>query len=323
MNLEELKSERTKVQEQMRTSSGEELERLQQREAELNEQIRQMEQGERERAQEAELQEIVLPHDFNKVFDDHRANEIIIEVIRDFQRQANAKHNEDIAAIRAGYEDQLRAAADRELQLQRQNRELQEDYDMCAKENAEQNRDIIGLLAERNEARTNRDNAARQLDEANQEIGRLKEHIEDLRIQLANAPAPKAAIEIEGTSKLDELVAQVKTSKESLADKVNRGLARYGIPPIEVPTLPVTQESPFRENTTPELADNRIPDPTEVVFRSEDIPATLGQPMDQEPPCMVGDTAEEKTVTRAEFEELERRVIIIENRMTLKGYEVA
>lgn len=246
-------------------------------EAELEqEQAKQM----RVQVQEEKVQSIQLPHNFDEVFGDPRANEIITEVIREFQRQAYEEHNAEVEQLIARNQEESRAATDRELQLQRQNKELQDSLEAehkQAKRDAQEFVDlehkIAQLQLEQQDAESKRDAAARELETAQQEINRLNSHIDDLRKEIAvGAKEAHKVTDIGSNNKLNALV------KQSLEEKVNRGLERWSKMMPDVIAPPEITVSPFRgddqaDNTTvpmDEPADgNDTASHTEVIFRDQ------------------------------------------------------
>lgn len=250
-------------------------------------------QAEREQAQTEKVDSIVLPLDFNELFDNTAANDMVIEVVKSFQNQAYADHNAEIAQINADWQEKIRAASERELQLQRQNEEMQKN--------------LTQSNLDKQDAESKRDAAAKQLDEANAEIERLNGHVSDLQQQLANAPAPKVAIEIGSTERLTELAAK---AKESTADSAARALARWNsthealaVPALDIPALP------------------QVKDPTEVQTNTQDLPTTDSTATEGATGNAAVDEVVEQTeqpVTRAEHEDLKARVAALEGQNILQ-----
>jgi hypothetical protein len=235
------------------------------KEKEAVQQLQQDQEG-RQQAQEEKVESIKLPYDFNEIFSDGdlkvtTANSMIIEVIKDFQRESDVLHNAEVDKLKFDHKEELRAASDRESQLQRQNSELQATIDAG-------NSEMAQLSHEKTDAESKRDAAVRELDAAITEINQLKGWNYDLQQKLNNAPAPKAAIDITPTDKLAQLV------KESSEAKANRGLQRWATMLPEVVAPPVL---PSLENNSAEVAalPPELPNVGES-FRQDEIPSGLG-----------------------------------------------
>lgn len=208
--------------------------------------------------QEEAVESIVLPYDFNALFSEEgheitNANKVIIEVVKDFERQANARHNAEIAKLNAEHKEELKAATDRGIELKRQIEILQANLEgecLQAEKDAVEYTQLMQRMTqlenEKADAIAKRDAAARELDIANEEISQHKIHIDDLRQQLANAPAPKAAIDIGATDRLAQLV------KESNEAKALRGVSRWANMLPEIVTPPVL---PFLDEDIQEVAE--------------------------------------------------------------------
>jgi hypothetical protein len=271
----------------------------------------------RTQSQTEAVESITLPLDFNDLFENPLANEMIIEVVKQFQIQAYANHNEEIEQIKSGYEGRLRGADEREAQLQRQNGELQNAIEaerqqsmLDAKEHAELMQQIAQLGLEKQDAESKRDAAVSEKEGIELLLTEKQAQIEQLRQDLANAPAPKQAIDITPTDKLAQMV------KESTIEKANRGLMRWGLPTLEIPTI---------DGQTQPVAVPEIPALQEVhTYPSEnEIPTAEPGLVDQASPIF-GESvkAEEATVTyvtKEEHEALAARVATIERHANIQA----
>jgi hypothetical protein len=202
----------------------------------------------REQVQEEEIQSITLPFDFDELFSEEghpvtNANEMIIEVVKDVKRQANVEKNQAIDDLKAQFNAKLDFSAEQLNQLNQKYSELIDNYNNLADENISNSTlkekaeaDNAQAIRERDDAFSKRDSAFRQLQEA-------QETIRSLEIKLESAPIAKQALDISPSDKLAQMV------KESLADKVNRGLARWNIPVLETPEIELVteQEAPAME----------------------------------------------------------------------------
>jgi hypothetical protein len=278
----------------------------------------QQEQEGRQQAQEEKVAAVTLPYDFSETFDDPRANEIITELIQQYQRQAYEEHNAEITELVGKNKDELRAAADRESQLQRQNSEIQNALEaerQQAKRDAQEftglEHHIAQLQLEKQHAESKRDAAVRELDEAKTEINQLKGWNYDLQEKLNNAPAPKAAIDISGSDKLSQLV------KESNEAKAARGLQRWATMLPEVVAPPVLPSLENNNSTIPPELPPELPN-VGTDFRPQEVPSTaVGLDGNTATAEVVGPA--ESQVTRAEHDALAARVTIIERHANIQA----
>lgn len=256
----------------------------------------------REQAQTEKVESITLPYDYNDILDNPLANETIIEVVKSFQRQAYDEHNTEVARINAEWNEKVKAIntaadeysallkqefADLQQRLDAENEQAQKD----AKELNELTQQVSQLTLEKQDLESKHKAAATALDEANQEIERLKQ--------------PKQpSLDISTTDKLADLAAR---AKESTIEKANRGLARWNLPALELPNLPQVDQV-----TTPE-----IPATQEVHTFQEnsdpnaegDTSTTGNESMEQ----VVGKATEETPLT---LESLHERLKIVEDRLS-------
>ncbi|GAB7057369.1 hypothetical protein JCM16163A_41180 [Paenibacillus sp. YK5] len=181
--------------------------------AQLREELAaEQESEQRVQQQEEKIASIELPYDFNEIFDNSSANDVIAEVVQTFLRDAVKEHNEEIEKLHQLYKEQLRAAGDRELQLQRQNEELQARVSEINSQLTDALDKNATLIFEKQDAEDKRDNAVAQLEQANAEIERLNGHIDDLRKDQAVGVRNGYKV-IDSNSSLDELVAKAKEAK--------------------------------------------------------------------------------------------------------------
>jgi hypothetical protein len=209
--------------------------------------VRVQEQAER-------LGSIKLPYDFSEVFGDPRANEIVIELIKEFQVEANEEYNEKLKGINADHLEELRAATDRELQLKRQNDDLQVKWEetfaklgstsrlFTELETAHNN--MVGELQqsnlERDDALAKRDAAVAKADGIELLLSEKDEHINKLREEIAiGAKAAINVTHIPGTDRLAALVEQSKSAKINNIVSSDHPEVTFYLPSAEVPTLPV------------------------------------------------------------------------------------
>lgn len=171
--------------------------------------------------QEEKVQSLTLPYDFNKLYDDTTANETIIEVVQLFMREANTEHNNEVQGLIDAHREEMRAASDRELQLKRQNVELQSIIENGSAENKElirQNGDyrdhIAQITLERDDALSKRDAAVREKEGIELLLTEKDAHIQTLRDEMAiGASRAINVTEVKASDRLAALVEQSKSAK--------------------------------------------------------------------------------------------------------------
>lgn len=136
--------------------------------------------------------------------------------VGDKQRQLyTIKSSQAFNALASKLSAQLSGAEERELQLQRQNGELQDKYEALEAELRQVKSKAAQLEFERDEANKTRDNAANALEEARQEVDRLNDQVSDLRKEIAVGArnSYKVVDPEEQRKQLEDLVKQVKESR--------------------------------------------------------------------------------------------------------------
>lgn len=208
------------------------------------------EKQQQERAEEIEkkVAAIELPYDFNELYDNSTANDTIIEIVQQFKRQDLEEHNEDIEKLHQLYREQLRAAGEREIQLQRQNDELQtkqtETSDLLNEALAKN----AQLTNDKLDAEQKRDNAVMQMEQYEAENKRLNSHIDDLLKEQA-VGAREAYKVIESNHTLDQLIQRANEEKQarikSAAELAAEGSLGFR-GKVELPDIPTSEGFPFR-----------------------------------------------------------------------------
>jgi hypothetical protein len=202
-------------------------------------------QIERVQAQTEKVESITLPLDFNDLLDNPLANEMIIEVVKQFQLQAYDEHNAEVVRIHADWQSKLSAANQIESDQKARIIELQAEFESekgarimfenaasFEKDRADQlEHDLHMANLDKDQALMYRDNAVAQLGERQDVINSQAETILGLQQELS----AKKALTVNGNDKLAELASK---AKESTIEKANRGLARWNLPAIEVPSMP-------------------------------------------------------------------------------------
>lgn len=225
--------------------------------------------------QESEIEEkvasIVLPYDFNDLYENSTANATIIEIVQQFKRQDLVEHNAEIQSLIQLHKDEVRASNDREMQLQRQNKTLQNDLADAQEKNSElrtvindQDKTISELQDELQDVRQSRDNAALQIEEQKLEIERLNSHVDDLVKEQA-VGAREAHKVIETNQTLNQLIEKANAEKQAKIKSAAELVLENNAPfrgKVELPSVP-QQEFPFSgengENTTTGSADVQLP----------------------------------------------------------------
>lgn len=322
---------------------------------ELEQQTREQQHAEHLDELQQQIQELdpfsaLFPVDYQEVFGlteygDKRQqlNQIIYAWITSVQQASFDKHNAELAerdAKNRSLSEQLQEAGTqwstvnaRVEALTAENEELNSEI-FHTKDELDKTR---SELAESKLATTEK---AFEVARLQTEVAQLKNWNEDLRTDLANAPAPKPAIEIATSQSLSDIIAQTRrTSQENKPIKSSRELALEGITTrgkIELPALPSTydpsaKELQFRaqetiDSITSGSADGQLL-PTETPqggidysFRSEDVPAGNVPGMVEQSNGQAVETggaenssSEGTEVSRDEFETLKRRVATLES----------
>lgn len=272
-------------------------------------------------AQEEKVESITLPFDFDDIFENAKANEMIIELVKEYKRKDYEEHNAEIQTLTNAFKEGQQARQERELEMKRQIDELQSKWET----EKEANNEAITMLNETklrlNEIETNRANAVRQLEEAQAEIAQLKSWNDDLRAQAAHGV--RKAIDIIDISPSEKLALMVKETNEQ---KANRGLARWAeimpevvAPPVVPAGTAVFEPGDIQAVVPADPMDETgfIPIPAdhpEVTFRPEGEVQSNGVPVDPRVSSEDGSSAEAQTVTRYEFEALKADVEVLKRR---------
>lgn len=226
--------------------------------------------------QEEKVQSITLPYNFDELYKDSTANKSIIEVVQLFLRAAIKEHNNEVQAIVDTHREEQRAAADRELQLKRQNDGMQNDYILVSEQLSQANKSVIelqvqfGLLElannenlsaisqlriERDDALTKRDAAVREKEGIELMMQEKQEHIKLLRDEMAiGASRAINVTEVKASDRLAALVEQSKNAKikssvelalerlEPVRGKIDVAVAAPKLPEAAVPSDTVANE---------------------------------------------------------------------------------
>jgi len=131
------------------------------------------------------------------------------------QQLYTIKCSQAFNALVSKLSSQLSGAEERELQLKRQNDELQDKFEALEAELRQEKTKSAQYEFERNEALKTRDNAASALEEAKGEIDRLNSQVDDLRKEIAvGARNSYKVVDAEGQKRqMEELIRQVKESR--------------------------------------------------------------------------------------------------------------
>jgi hypothetical protein len=295
-------------------------------EAEQNEAAQQV----RIQAQEEKVESITLPHNFDDVFGDPRANEMIIEVVKQFQLKAYEDHNAEVDRINEGWKNKLDEITSewtaKKTQLQEENMALSlriTDLEDMLEEKIEDNYKAHGtineLALEKDDSDSKRDAAVKQFEEAQAEIAQLKSWNNDLREQAAQG-VRKAIdiIDISGSDKLDQLIklSEEEKKRKSIEERANLGLARYAAmmpdvvaPPIalEVPTFQLDQA--YDTNLQLDSGTTKQGDADHQEVTAPNSFPTEGEVQTVPAPVASGVSSEDgETVSRQEFEALKATV---------------
>lgn len=210
-------------------------------------------------AQEAEIDSITLPYDFNEILSEGEfkvttANDMIIEVVKDTKRQANIEKNQALDDLKATYTEK---SIEREnaLQAKIDSQQSKIDSQQSIIENGttameQLTREIGSLRENQQQVNLERDDAFAKRDAAFRQLQKAQDEISALKIKLENAPQAKQTLDVSPSDKLAKMV------KESLDEKVKRGLARYAefIPTI-APVNDVQEEVEAKQEETFQESD--------------------------------------------------------------------
>jgi chromosome segregation ATPase len=228
----------------------------------------QQETEQRVQQQEEKVQSITLPYDYNEIFDNAKANETIIELIQQAVRQNNEEHNAEIEQMRSEYMEKLRAAEEREVQLQRQNAELQKQLEAesaqlaaALQERDEAKKQLQQVTAERDDFETKLKNAGNEIEDLKREIEQVKSWNDDLHKQIAVGARNMTKVhDINVNDRLAQLAeeaknAKVKTALE-LALEGNTFRGKVTPPSIIVPGSNEVQ--PFRQDNHTQVGQEAV-----------------------------------------------------------------
>jgi hypothetical protein len=279
----------------------------------------QEEQQVRIQAQEEKVESIVLPYDFDDIFENKSANEMIIELLKEYKRKDYEEHNAEIQQLIAEHKNHVSTLQAIVTTIKQQNAELQGENtalslhssdlgDMLEAEKVAHSETKLRV----NEIETNRSNAVKQLEEAQAEIAQLKSWNDDLRAQAAQGV--RKAIDVIDISPSEKLALMVKETNEQ---KANRGLARWAEMMPEVVAPPVVSAGPAvfqpgdtqADDTAHQLDETGfipIPADHQEVAAPVTFPVQSGDAVDNGLSSENGSQAE--TVTRQEFEALKALV---------------
>jgi chromosome segregation ATPase len=271
--------------------------------------------------QEVKVASITLPHNFNEVFDDPRANDIIIEVIKDFQRQAIAEHNAEVESLIAQHREEIRTSSEHELQLKRKNEELQQENNLIAADRDQSKERLQQLSIELTDALSKRDAAVRDKEASESLLAEKQTHIDTLRNEIAIGASKAINVtNINPSDRLAQLIEQSKSAKiksaaelalESATPFRGKVLVDGVVAPLSVPEVPIFQPEHIQAGDHPHTELGTQTDATTPAvdavdhFRPEEVQAVPA-------PVAIGTSSENgqgtETVTRAEFETLKGKV---------------
>lgn len=167
----------------------------------------------RVQVQEERVESITLPYNFSEIFDDPRADAMIIELIKDLQRQSYAEHNAEIEQLVA---EQKAQVAELKSENNKHLHELESLSNVLAGKNREideVNSENTQLKIERDDAYSKRDAAVSRAEGLETLLAEKQEHIDKLREEIAIGA--KAAVNVTNISPSDRLAALVEESKQA------------------------------------------------------------------------------------------------------------
>lgn len=296
-----------------------------------------VEEAEQQRiqVQESKVESITLPYDFSEIFEDPRANEMIVELIKEYQRAAYAEHNAELNEMATGHRDELRAATDRELQLKRQNDELQQENQLISsdreqtKERLQQFSDKLAEVArDLGDALSKRDAAVREKEGIELLVAEKQAQIDTLRDEIAIGAV--AAINVTNISPTDRLAQLVQDSKNAkvksaldIALESNAPFRGKVITDGAVVQLNAPEATPFRPiDTSGNTSNQLVTGPSETVSADDQVTPSEGEVQAVQSPVVEGSTSEDgQTLAEAfrRIEALENRVGLFEGQFSVFG----
>lgn len=225
---------------------------------------------------------------------------VVEMIVKADRRKIYAEHAleleqiEDASAAEKAEADIKISSQDKALEV------LRQDYETCARELSEQEDETIRLVQERDLFRKNLANAELRIVEKDAEIARLNDQVGDYqKAKVFGEREAQSIIEV-NTDEANNINKAIAKVKESLEDKVNRGLGRWDLPPITPPAIEVTPQYPFRdEQVTATESDGNQLSAAEAV---EVTPSEAGHEL------AISTPGDQETVSRAEFETLKGEV---------------
>lgn len=186
------------------------IQNLEQQEADILHQMMVEEQEkaaqERVQAQEERVESISLPYDFSEVFGDPRANDIVIELIKEFQRTAYADHNAEVELLISEHKAEL-------AEVKRSSSVILNGYNELSIKYASISTELVQVKNERDDAISKRDAAVRQAEGLETLLAEKQAHIDQLRDEIA--VGAKAAVQVTNISPSDRLAQLVQDSKNA------------------------------------------------------------------------------------------------------------
>jgi chromosome segregation ATPase len=174
-----------------------------------------------------ELSDLVLGHNFNEVFKNPEANKIIHLLLTEQHQQLFAEHNEEVDRLNG----RIRAITEQKFEAEQQTAEVRAELQEALNRN-------IHLVEQYNQEFEEKERLQAAVTSRDAEIARLRGQIAELEQQLEQASKPKQSFK--SSESLSQLVENAKKASETTLEAANRGLARWGLPPVGVP------ENPFR-----------------------------------------------------------------------------
>ena len=303
-----------------------EYERLKEQEAKLLQQINEQKQIE-DKVQAEAVPFAVAGVDLSEL--PVQVVELIQTVVQSDRRRIYAEHAAEIKEIEAGAEE-------RELQLRRQNEELQAKISQIEAEKWELEGKIVGLEAEIEDLNAKRNAAVAQYEEAKRENEQLRQENDELRREIerlnsqiddmrkaqvwgerqAQSIIDVTAEEQEEIQKRVEAVRKLYTHRDDtfgtlvkVTDEtgkthvISREEADTEWAPIEAPAF-VGGESFRQEDSAADAGDGGVSAAEAVGFQAPEVPSDLSGADHH----TANGTMDDTPVTRAEFEELKARV---------------
>jgi len=299
---------------------------------------------ERKAVQEEMKETFVLPHDYDKIFGDHRANEEIRRLVNTaidqtteyYEAVISSKDEENLAAIRElreKYEEAI-ASAQRERdearnaqeQAEAEANDLRNAVRSLNEEKAKLQDELNGIKQQLAQATFEKHDAEKKRDAAVREVESLKAQIVELeQLATASKKTKPEGLKISFTSTITD-DKPIMSARELALQRAGLG---HLIKPKPVGGMPAGNTFPDAEDRTTDNVAGAEGDSTDQQdqvsredFRDSDTDLGTGSPMVQDTAACAGSAESDQDVSTAtlqkRIEEIEARLSRVEGHLNLR-----